>query len=270
METPIVSIIVPCYKQAAYLPEALESVLEQTYPYWECVVVNDASPDNTKEMALAYAERDARIFLLDLQKNVGLSGARNAGINATRGRFVLPLDADDKIHPDYLSKCVPILKKDITVKAIYTYTVYFGIANHFIERPVFSMKRLCAENIFHATALFRRSDFDNTSGYRTNMKGGYEDWDFWLQLLNDNNQAFLIPDYLFYYRKKENSMITDLQRNREKQNHLRNLLYTNNRKVFQKWHPELAYWYERKNMPGDFWFKIKYLIQSKTKTCLGT
>lgn len=107
---PLVSIIVPCYNQAQYLPEALQTVLEQTYQNWECIIVNDGSPDNTELVAKEWLAKDSR-FKYIYKENGGLSSARNVGIENSKGEFILPLDADDKISNNYLEECVLKFKK---------------------------------------------------------------------------------------------------------------------------------------------------------------
>lgn len=80
MDKGKVSIIVPCYKQAEFLPETLDSVLSQTYSNWECIIVNDGSPDNTEEIAKIYQSKDTRIKYL-FKNNEGIAIARNTGIS---------------------------------------------------------------------------------------------------------------------------------------------------------------------------------------------
>ena len=110
----LVSIIVPCYNQAIYLTECLNSVLNQTYSNWECLIIDDGSPDNTFEIANLFIEKDKR-FKYFKKENGGLSSARNFGIKQSFGEFILPLDADDKIHQDYISEVVKIFVKDETI-----------------------------------------------------------------------------------------------------------------------------------------------------------
>ncbi|UOE38004.1 glycosyltransferase family 2 protein [Chryseobacterium oryzae] len=97
--TPLISTIVPCYNQAQYLDECLQSVLDQTYENWECIIVNDGSPDNTEEVAKRWIERDSRFKYLK-KENGGLSSARNAGIEIAQGEWFQFLDCDDKIDAD--------------------------------------------------------------------------------------------------------------------------------------------------------------------------
>ena len=101
MKNHLISIIVPCYNQAHFLNEVLQSVLDQSYSNWECIIVNDGSPDNTEEIALVWCTKDKR-FRYVKKENGGLSSARNAGITISQGEYILPLDADDKIYPSYL------------------------------------------------------------------------------------------------------------------------------------------------------------------------
>lgn len=102
---PLVSVIIPCYNKAAFLAEALDSVFMQSYSNWECIIINDGSLDNTQNIAKSYAIKDNRFKYL-CQDNQGVSIARNNGIKASSGIFILPLDADDTIEPTYIEKAV--------------------------------------------------------------------------------------------------------------------------------------------------------------------
>jgi glycosyltransferase involved in cell wall biosynthesis len=94
---PLVSVVIPCYNQAHFLGEAIESVLAQTYRHYEIIVVDDGSPDTTSKVTSSYpAVRYLR------QSNAGLSAARNAGMNVSRGQFLVFLDADDRLLEDAL------------------------------------------------------------------------------------------------------------------------------------------------------------------------
>ena len=121
-----VSIIVPCYNQAQYLDECLQSVLEQTYPHWECIIINDGSPDNTEKVAQEWVVKDTR-FKYIYKENGGLSSARNAGIEIADGEFILPLDADDKISAHYLKLAVKEFEKDTYLKVVYCKAEKFEI-----------------------------------------------------------------------------------------------------------------------------------------------
>src|SRR5512142_2373135 len=99
MDEALVSVIVPVYNYGRYLPDALDSVIEQTYETWECLVVDDASGDDSAAVAERYAARDNRIRCIRQESNRGVSAARNRGIAESRGAFVQFLDADDRLLP---------------------------------------------------------------------------------------------------------------------------------------------------------------------------
>ena len=110
---PTVSIVIPCYNQAHFLSEAVESVVSQTFTGWECIIVNDGSSDNTAQVAESLIRKypDSQVPLVN-QVNQGLSCARNTGIKVSRGKYILPLDADDLIHPEMLQKTVSLLESN--------------------------------------------------------------------------------------------------------------------------------------------------------------
>lgn len=101
VNTPKVSIVVPCYKVEQYLPTCIGSVLNQSYFNWELILVDDGSPDRSGEICDDYAKHDCRIKVIH-KPNGGLSDARNAGLKAVTGDFISFLDSDDFWHKDYL------------------------------------------------------------------------------------------------------------------------------------------------------------------------
>ena len=206
---PLVSIIIPCYKQARYLPEAVASVAAQTFTDWEIIIVNDGSPDDTSEVARALARKYAsqRVRLLE-KKNGGLAHARNAGIAAAGGAYILPLDADDKIAPTMLEKTVSLLESDPAIAVAYTDVAHFGVAEKVIQAADFDFKKLCRGNQLNYCALFRREAWEIAGGYNANMIWGYEDWDFWIGCGAAGLIARRIPEPLLLYRVKEMSMYT--------------------------------------------------------------
>jgi glycosyltransferase involved in cell wall biosynthesis len=206
MSTPKVSIIVPCYNQAQFLDEALQSVLDQTYQNWECIIVNDGSPDNTEQVAEKWVEKDRR-FLYLFQKNTGICGARNFGITHAIGKFILPLDSDDKIGTDYIRLGINEFNLDKSLCLVYTNAKYFGAENKICNLADFEFKNFLLHNCIYCSAIFKREDFLKVGGYDSEMKDGLEDWEFWISLLS----LYGIPkvkkmDYLgFFYRIKEKS-----------------------------------------------------------------
>lgn len=110
MNQPLVSIIVPCYKVEQYLPNCIESVLNQSYHNWELILVDDGSPDRSGEICDEYAMKDKRIKVIH-KENAGVAAARNSGIEIATGDFATYLDGDDFLHPDCLKALVYIAEK---------------------------------------------------------------------------------------------------------------------------------------------------------------
>lgn len=212
MTIPQVSIIVPCYKQAHYLQESLQSVLDQIFEAWECIIVNDGSPDDTEEVDQKWCAKDAR-FKYIKKPNGGLSSARNAGIAISRGEFILPLDADDILHKALLSTLVPVLETNRDVAVVSCYSKFFdgtisNIVNE-LKPKGDSYKHLLYVNQLVATSLYRKSLWKAVGGYDESMKKGFEDWEFWIAITKSGWKYKIIPEYLFYYRKAKKSMLVD-------------------------------------------------------------
>jgi len=206
---PLVSIIIPCYNQGDTLPLTLDSVLQQSYLDWECIIMDDGSSDNSNIIAQKYTEKDKR-FHYYYQNNQGLAQTRNNAIKKSHGEFILPLDSDDLIHKDYIRIAIEEFKKREKVKIVYCKAEYFGAKTGEWKLPEFTWKSFLVSNCIFCSALYRRNDYNQTNGYNPNMKYGYEDWDFWLSLLESGGEVYRIPQILFYYRRKKESMSKDM------------------------------------------------------------
>ncbi|QIY91410.1 glycosyltransferase family 2 protein [Chryseobacterium gallinarum] len=218
----LISIIVPCYNQAAYLDECLESVLNQTYQHWECIIVDDGSPDHTRELTKKWIEKDSR-FRYHYKQNGGLSSARNAGIEIAKGEWILPLDADDKIGNQYLELAEAEFQNGYTV--IYCKAEFFGEVNEPWKLMPYNYSQLLIENLIFCTAFFKKIDWKNTEGYDQNLIYGKEDWDFWMSIL-DAKKKVLCLDYCgFFYRRKVESMDVEINQNKTKKDFSLNYIY---------------------------------------------
>lgn len=201
-----VSIIIPCYNQAQYLPDAIESALAQTYRNFEVIVVNDGSTDNTSKVAKRYP-----VKLIE-QSNKGLSAARNAGIKKAEGGWILTLDSDDKIAPDFLEHTIG--RDDIVSTTLQT----FGTENHIWrspkKNPVFS--DFVNENHIHCCSLFKKDVWTKAGGFDEGMRDGYEDWDFWIRATQAGFSVTTVDKPLFFYRKRGKSMFSHAKANHDK------------------------------------------------------
>ncbi len=200
-----VSIIIPCYNQGATLGETLKSVAAQSYRRFETLVINDGSSDPQTLAVLDGIERGGtRVLHTD---NQGLASARNNGIRAARGKYILPLDADDCIGVSYLEKAVAVLESRPKVGIVYCRAETFGEIQGPWEIPPYSLERMLLDNIIFCSAVFRRKDWEAVGGYDPKMEFGWEDYDFWLSLIERGVEVYRIPEVLFYYRVTAGSMV---------------------------------------------------------------
>jgi len=193
-----VSVVIPCYNHGAFLEEAVDSVLAQTFDDFEIVVVDDGSSDpGTCELLDTFQRPRTRVLRTE---NRGVASARNTGIRSAKGRYILPLDADDLIAPSYLEKAVAIMEADAAVGIVYCEHEMFGAHTGSPGLAEYDPATLLCANQIHAGALFRSSDWQRVGGYDPGFIYGWEDWDFWISLSELNKEVTKIPEILYYYR----------------------------------------------------------------------
>lgn len=193
---PLVSVIVPCYNQAHFLPDALGSVLAQSHPHWECIIVDDGSTDSTGRVAHEWVGRDAR-FKYVRKENGGLSSARNAGLKVASGAYIQLLDADDLLEEHKLAHQVACFEEgtggfDIAVSGYrYFYDsdslrqpLIFGPNNFLPEVAVDRADDKDLVKLFARTnpmvvsaPLYHRSVFERIGVFDETLCA-LEDWDF--------------------------------------------------------------------------------------------
>ena len=223
-KAPKISVIVPCYNQAQYIEECLQSVIDQRYQNWECIIVNDGSPDHTEDIALTWTQKDNRFKYLK-KKNGGLSSARNAGIENATGKYILPLDADDKISPDYVSEAIKIYEGNPETTLVYCKVWLFGTEDGLWDLPEYDYFNLLFGNHIFCSAVFKKNDWMRVSGYDENITEGHEDWDFWLRILNKDSIVIKLSLIGFFYRKKGTSMIDNFISNSQKFKNVNNYIF---------------------------------------------
>lgn len=244
MDQPLVSVIIPCYKKAPYIGTTLESMQRQTYPSVEIIVVDDGSPDNTREVVEPYLTKMPNLRYVR-QENAGVSAARNNGIRSSKGEYVMALDADDAIEPTYIERCAGYLSAHPEVKLVYTLADIFGNRTSDWDLPPYSHERLLWENMVHYCAMYRREDFDRTDGYNTNMVKGLEDWDFWLTLLRPDDRVHCIEERLFHWRVLDESRTAEADRNLQT---LMRQIYHNHKDLYKEHLQDIIFYRDRWQM----------------------
>ncbi len=200
---PKVSVVIPCYNHGIYLDEAVDSILAQSFNDFEIVIVNDGSTDPfTKDLLARYHRPKTRVLHTE---NAGVSSARNSGIAAARGEYILPLDADDRVAPSYIEKGVAILDARPEVGIVYCDEQMFGERNDVWIMPEYDPVALLFDNHIFPSAFFRKSDWEKVGGYCSGFVYGWEDWDFWISMSTLKKEVTKIPELLYYYRIRSES-----------------------------------------------------------------
>ena len=194
----LISVIIPCYNYDKFLPAACESLIEQSFHDWECILVNNGRFADTKKVIDFYLEKDLRFRCIDCD-NSGPSAARNEGLNMCSGTYIQFLDADDKLANDRFSILLNKFEKKNQLDLVYTQTKYFNSEHpmkysdslsdlsgldkvgHFGD-GIELYNKLMRRNIFTINSpIFKRSLISSTSIFDTTIDY-LEDWDFWLRL----------------------------------------------------------------------------------------
>ncbi|WP_313386179.1 glycosyltransferase family 2 protein [Chishuiella sp.] len=252
----LISIIVPCYNQAQYLDECLQSVLDQIYTNWECIIINDDSPDNTDEIASEWVKKDSR-FRYIYQNNLGVAAARNNGINNALGEWILPLDGDDKISENYLNKAFEKIKEGYTL--IYSNAIYFGKINKEWILEDYSLNKMLYHNIIFCSAIFKK----NHIRYDTKMDQGLEDWEFWINYIFSHKEIKIckLSSFEFFYRIKENSRNNTINTDNYKFLSMKNYVYYKHWRIYEKYFGDYFTLYEKNlilsNQNKDFKLKLE-------------
>ncbi|MDY6937654.1 MAG: glycosyltransferase [Cyanobacteriota bacterium] len=213
-----VSVVIPCYNGGEYLLEAIASVQRCQEKVYEIIIVNDASTEPLTRKVLNYL-RERNYHIIDLSENKGLAEARNIGIQNARGRYILPLDADNKIKPGYIIQAIEILEDRPEIGIVYSDMEIFGDKQEIREVPEFDINLLVKGNYIDACAVFRKEVWSDCGGYdpKIPQQLGYEDWDFWLMAAERGWQFYHVAEALFEYRTSIDSMVSrcNLPENRQ-------------------------------------------------------
>lgn len=207
-----ISVVIPSYNQQEFLPEAIESVLAQTYKPEEIIVIDDGSNDKSLSLARHYEKLGVKVVA---QVNKGLSSARNTGIMNATGEYVLPLDADDLL----LETCLAVINQKIEetgADVVAPSFKCFGVSQALvILNSTITLEAQKQANHLGYCAAIRRSCLLEVGGYSPRMTWGYEDYHLWFDLLNRGKKFVTIPEVLWLYRTKEQSMIHEAQKHHQ-------------------------------------------------------
>lgn len=198
---PLVSVIVPLYNAAPFIVETLDSVVASTYHPIEVVVVDDGSTDDSLHIAEDYAKTHSEVRVIH-QSNTGVSAARNHAIRVSKGEYILPVDADDKIAVSYIGHAVAAMNEQVRI--VGCRAEYFGDKQGEWSLPEFSHELLARKNMIHVSSLFRKADWLRVNGF-CEQDIYREDWDFWLSLMELGGEYVRLNEVGLYYRVQKSS-----------------------------------------------------------------
>jgi len=228
MKRPLVSIIIPFFNHGDYILETLENILNQEYKDYEIIIIDDGSND-THSVSILNKIDNPKINIIHTP-NQGVCAARNYGFAKSSGKYILFLDADDKISKGFIAEALPILETRPEVKAVSCRVELFGERSGEYMLPNYSLDTLIARNILVITCLIRSIDFAKTPGFNNNMRNGFEDWDFWLSLLGSGGEVIRIDKVGFYYRIRKVSRNHSI--GSDKMRSLRKQIYLNHQELY--------------------------------------
>ncbi|RTZ08645.1 glycosyltransferase family A protein [Flavobacterium sp. GSP6] len=200
----LVSIIIPCYNDAQYILQSVNSALNQTYPNKEVIVVDDGSNAETKAVLKKLAPKITKLIT---QENQGQSTARNVGIKEAKGEYILVLDSDDYFEPTFCEKAIEIILKNKEIKLVTCQAnLFFDDGSSYVFIPKGgSIANFLYINDALGTSMFKKEDWLSCGCYDENMRLGYEDWEFFIRLLKTGGEVEVIQEPLYNYRKRDNT-----------------------------------------------------------------
>lgn len=217
-----------CYNQEKYIKECLDSLVSQTFKDYEVIVIDDGSTDDSAEIVNEYVKHNKNIRLIR-QANQGVVVARNNAIKQAQGTYIYPLDADDVISPSCLEKLCAAMEEN-KGDVIYSDVEYFGLKNGLFLKKEPNVWNMSVGNQIVVSALYRKSDWEKYGGYDENMKNGLEDWEFWLNFIEDKKFFYCICETLMSYRIS--SFSRSRQINKQQNKKLKRYVYKKHRFLF--------------------------------------
>ena len=188
-----------CHNYGRFLPEAIESALDQDYPHLETIVIDDGSTDDSLEIASAYRDR-VRILT---QENQGLARTCNRGAREATGEYFVFLSADDRLEPTYVTELMQAVERQPQASFAYCAARLFGAESGVAPaRPFSAFSLVRGRNYINGSALTRRADYLAAGGYPEDLgEGAFDDWDFWLTMLERGHRGTYVPKPLLHWRR---------------------------------------------------------------------
>ncbi|MBX7181816.1 MAG: glycosyltransferase family 2 protein [Bacteroidia bacterium] len=202
---PLVSIIIPYFNHGSFINETINSIKNQNYKNLEIIIIDDCSTSEEASKAVLN-QSSLTIQFLKTKLNSGPSIARNIGIAASNGKYILPLDGDDKLGDPFLTDAVQFLESNLNYQVVYGNGSKFGASNEFLSIPNFEKFNFLTYNPLFVTSVIRKSALETAGLYDEYLsKLGLEDWELWLSFAELNYSFKKFEKTFLHIRVLENS-----------------------------------------------------------------
>ncbi len=231
---PLISIITPYYNTKNYIKQTAYSILNQTFPYWEWIIINDGSTEEgTKDILKEISNLDKRIRVIS-RENKGRTITRDEAIKESKTDLIFTLDSDDLIHPTMLECAYWSLKTNPKATWVYSDLVNFD-GKEFLWKKKFSVEKEKKDNVISVCALIKKEALLEVGGYAIVDKDVHEDWHLWLRLLEKGHIPARMDFYGFWYRnKKEGGILSSINSDKSKTKHSNKVIKEQAKKVTKK------------------------------------
>lgn len=216
-KSPVISVIIPFYNDKIYIKQSVTCILNQTFPHFEILIIDDGSTD---EESIKYLEKieklDDRIKVFH-KKNEGLAATRDYGASKADAKteFLLFLDSDDLIEPTYIECAYWTLITNEDASWAYSDAINFGVFTNQWNK-LFSTKKMKKQNFLTSTAFIRKRDYNLVNGYELREKAVNEDWNFWLKLMAKGKFPVHMSFYGQWYRRKAQGELAAAEANKKR------------------------------------------------------
>ncbi len=214
----MVSIIIPTFNSSQFIEETLESILNQEYTTWECILVDDGSTDNTIQLITAFLEKDSRFAFFKRPKELikGANSCRNYGFFKSKGNFIQFFDSDDLMLPNHLNDKIKIINRDSNLEAIVNKISFYENGEITKETTIFSNNPLidyCIDKIdYYTFGVLWSKNFLNKQKELFDVNiSNLDDWDFIIRMLLAEPNIVLINTSTILYRQSANSLSKQIE-----------------------------------------------------------
>lgn len=216
-KNPVISVVIPFYNDKDYIKQSVNSILNQTFPYYEILIIDDGSKDESSLEKLKEVETSDKRIKVFHKENEGLSATRDYGASQSSKtcKYIMFLDSDDLLEPTYLECAYWTLETNEKASWAYSDSVGFD-AEQYTWNKWFDSEKLKKENELVSAALVRKSDFFDVGGYELREKAVNEDWNFWLKLIAKGKYPVHMSYYGQWYRRKKTGELKKSKDNKDR------------------------------------------------------